>query len=79
MEVESMTGRDLIIYIIENDLLDEPIFEGGKFIGTMTAGEFAAEYNVGISTVKAWSQIGKIESYDIPEGLLIPIKQLNKI
>lgn len=74
-----MTGKDLIIYILENDLLDKPIFEDGKFIGTMTAGEFAAEYNVGISTVKAWSQIGKIATYDIPEGLLIPVKQLNKI
>lgn len=31
-----MTGRDLILYILMNNLEDEPVFEEGKFIGFVT-------------------------------------------
>lgn len=73
-----MTGKDLIVYILENNLLNEPIFGNGKFIGTMTVGELAAKNNVGKSTVKVWSELGKVETYDIPDGMLIPLTAYNE-
>ena len=43
-----MTGRELIIYILQNNLEDEIV------IDTENAEEVALHYGVGISTVKAW-------------------------
>lgn len=48
-----MTGRELIIYILSNDLEDEPIFKDGKLIGHITIEEAAVKLDVGIETVKA--------------------------
>ena len=48
-----MTGRDLIIYILQNNLEDEEIFKDGKFIGFVTLNEAAVRLNVGVETVKA--------------------------
>lgn len=49
-----MTGRDLIIYILANNLEDEFVFKDGKFIGFVTVGEAAAKANVGDATIYAW-------------------------
>lgn len=46
-----MTGRDLIIYILENGLEDEPVFKDGKFIGFITAIEAAEKMGVGTATI----------------------------
>lgn len=46
-----MTGRDLIIYILANGLEDEEVFQDGKFIGFVTAGEAAAKLGVGVATI----------------------------
>ena len=67
-----MTGRDLIIYILENHLEDEPVFKNGKFIGFTTPDEFAAATNVGVATVHAWINQGRIESEAVREGIYIP-------
>lgn len=48
-----MTGRDLIIYILENSLEDEPVFKDGKFIGFITDAEAAVRLKTGISTLAA--------------------------
>lgn len=55
-----MTGKDLIIYILENDLENEPIIENGKFIGLMSVGEAASKLNVGEETVKVWIKFGRL-------------------
>lgn len=47
-----MTGRDLILYILANNLENEPVFKNGKFIGFDTEESFAAKHNVGIETVR---------------------------
>ena len=46
-----MTGRELIVYILENKLEDEPVFKDGKFIGFITAIEAAEKMGVGTPTV----------------------------
>lgn len=57
-----MTGKDLIIYILANDLEDTPIYDNGKLIGFMTLGEMAEKMGVGISTVCVWIQQGRLDS-----------------
>ena len=67
-----MTGRDLIIYILENHLENEPVFKDGKFIGFMDTNELALELNTGEATVKALIELKQIHSYDVCGMLLIP-------
>ena len=49
-----MTGRDLIIYILENNLEDEEIFKNGNPLGFVNILEAAKQFDVGIFTIKAW-------------------------
>lgn len=67
-----MTGRDLIIYILANNLEDSPIYENGKIIGFMTATEAAEKFNVGLSTIKVWVNEGTLDGIRIGEELYIP-------
>lgn len=67
-----MTGKDLIIYILQNGLENEPVFKNGKFIGFVTPDDVAVETNVGTATVHAWIQQGKLESAVVREGMYIP-------
>ena len=63
-----MTGRDLIIYILQNDLL-----------GFMTAIEAAAKFNVGLATIYAWASRNEIPSARIGEDLYIYVNAANPI
>lgn len=67
-----MTGRDLIVYILQNNLEDEPVFKNGKFIGFVTPEEVAIKHGVGTATVHAWMRMDKIESEAVLEGIYIP-------
>jgi hypothetical protein len=53
-----MTGRDLIVYILQNNLENEPVFKDGKFIGFMTEGEAAEKFDVGVATIRLWFEFG---------------------
>lgn len=67
-----MTGRELILYILSNGLEDEQVFENGKFIGFITAGEAAAKMNVGIMTVHVWVSQKKLYGIMVGDTLYIP-------
>lgn len=67
-----MTGRELIIYILENKLEDEPVFKDGKFIGFLTAGEAAARMNVGVATVYTWIHQGRIDGLILKDTVYVP-------
>lgn len=73
-----MTGRDLIIYILENNLEDKPVFEDGKFIGFMTPEEAAELLDTGSATILALANLGKIDSEWVDGGVYIPAKGANK-
>lgn len=69
-----MTGRDLIIYILQNNLEDKPVFEDGKLLGFMTIEEAAVKSGVyGIETIKAMVQLNYIPYIKIGDMILIPI------
>lgn len=68
-----MTGRELIVYILTNCLEDEEIYKDGKVIGFITAAEAAAKFEVGVSTILLWVQMGRLPGVTIGEYIYIPI------
>lgn len=67
-----MTGRDLIIYILQNNLEDEPVFKDSRFLGFMTINEAAMKFEVGSATIKLWIDLKIIPGIKIGEELYIP-------
>lgn len=67
-----MTGRDLIIYILQNNLEDEEIIQDGKLVGFYSIEEYASNMYVGIETIKALITLGKIKSVELGGKILIP-------
>ena len=70
MEVE-MTGKDLILYILENDLENEVVLKDDTFIGFMRAEEAAVKFGVGINTIKAWFSLGKLKGIRIGDSIFL--------
>lgn len=56
-----MTGRELILYILENHLEDEPVFKNGTFVGFVPVNEAAANMGVGPATVLALTGQNKLD------------------
>lgn len=68
-----MTGRDLILYILTNNLEDEPVFNHGAFIGFMTAEDAALKLNAGVATVNALVKQEAIDYIYVGNALFIPV------
>ena len=60
-----MTGKELILYILQNDLEDAVVIKDGIFVGFMNEEEAAVKFNVGISTIKAWHTCGMLDGTKI--------------
>lgn len=67
-----MTGKDLIIYILQNDLVDKELFTEGRIPGFMTREEAAVKANVGLSTIDAWTRMKMIDYIFVVGGYYIP-------
>jgi hypothetical protein len=67
-----MTGRELIIYILQNNLEEEPVFKDGKLLGFVTAGEVAKEMDVGVATVYVWIHQQRLDGIFIGGKIYIP-------
>ena len=70
-----MTGRELIIYILQNHLEDEPVFEDGRLLGFITVDEAAAKVGVGPATIRAWLAMGLMQYIQIGDSIYIPDAQ----
>ena len=68
-----MTGRELIIYILENNLEDEVIFKNGTIIGFVSLQEAAVKFGVGTSTVATWVKLNMINHIFIGDAIYIPV------
>lgn len=66
-----MTGKELIIYILENNLENEDIFKDGKFIGFKSLAEVAEETGVGTETVRIWCLLNMIPYITINDCYLV--------
>lgn len=66
-----MTGKELILYILQNNLEDEQIsFENG-FLDFITVNEAAAKYEVGPETVRIWFALKIIDGVQIGNEVYI--------
>lgn len=74
-----MTGKDLIKYILDNDLVDKPIIQNGRLVGFMTVEEAAQKFDVGPATVDVWCQLGVIDSVVIRSGVYVPVTAIPKL
>lgn len=72
-----MTGRELILYILENHLEDEPIYKNGKLLGYMTEGEAAEKFGVGLSTIKVWVNQELLQGILVGATIYIPENSKN--
>lgn len=53
-----MTGKELILYILQNNLENEVVIKNGLLISVLSDEEAAIKFNVGIATVRAWRKYG---------------------
>lgn len=67
-----MTGRELIVYILQHNLEDKPIFTDGKLIGFMNKLEAAARLNVGVASIDAMTKREMIDHICISGVTYIP-------
>lgn len=64
-----MTGKELILYILQNNLENVTVLEDGFFVGFMTAEEAAVKFGVGVATVWAWYNCKMIRGTKIGDSL----------
>ena len=64
-----MTGRDLIVYILNNNLENEEIFKDGVLLGLLDENEIAVKFGVGVATVEAWYDLGMIKGIKIGDSI----------
>lgn len=69
-----MTGRDLIIYILKNNLEDEPVFIDGIVLGFLTVEEAAVKLGVAVSTIYIWIGQGVLDHIQIGGTYFVPAK-----
>lgn len=66
-----MTGRELIIYILENNLEDENIVKDGIFMGLITVQKAAVKFDTGEATIRAWYDCGILNGVKINNEIFI--------
>ena len=64
-----MTGKELILYILQNNLENEVVIKDGIFIWLMNEEEAAAKFGVGVATIKAWCICGMLSGTKIGDHL----------
>lgn len=64
-----MTGRDLILYILQNKLEDEVVIKDGIFVWLMSEEEAAVKFEVGVAQVRAWYVTGMLDGTKIGDHL----------
>lgn len=69
-----MTGRDLIVYILKNELEDEMLIKDGIFLGMRTEKDIAVMFDVGIATVKAWYKEGILPGIKIGDTIFFSVE-----
>jgi hypothetical protein len=67
-----MTGKELILYILRNDLENTIVLKDGFFVGFMTEKEAAVKFGVGTATIRVWYDCEKIDGIQIGDSLYFP-------
>lgn len=64
-----MTGKELILYILQNNLENTVVLQDGFFVGFMTEEEAAVKFGVGVATIRAWYQCRMLNGTQIGDSL----------
>ena len=72
-----VTGRELIIFILRNNLEDEIVIENDIFFGLMTEKEASIKFGVGEATIRAWYELGTLYGIKIGNSIFILDKKQN--
>lgn len=74
-----MTGRELIIYILKNNLEDAELFSSSDSLMPffITVEEAAVKWNTGKATLKALIEIGKLKGIRIGERYFVLATEKN--
>lgn len=64
-----MTGKELILYILQNNLEDTIVLQDGFFIGFMTEEEAAVKFGVGVANIRAWYHCNMLKGTKIGDSL----------
>ena len=67
-----MTGKELIIYILKNNLENEEVFKDGKIVGFLTIEQAAEQWTVGVETVRMWHTLSIIDGIRIGKTIYVP-------
>ena len=67
-----MTGRDLIVYILENRLEDQEIIKDGKILGFVAPDEAAVKLGVGTATIYVWIWQKRLPAVRVGDRFYIP-------
>ena len=68
----SVTCKELILYILANDLEDELVFNNGTFVGFMTVDEVALKLNIGVAAVCALIEREVLDHICIDTTVFVP-------
>lgn len=64
-----MTGKELILYILQNNLENAVVLEDGFFVGFMSEKEAALKFGVGTATIRAWYNCKMLKGIKIGDVL----------
>ena len=73
-----MTGRELIQYILSNNLENEPVCTDGVFIGFMPSEKAALELKTGVATVITMYFLGKLDGINVGDNIYISVPSVLK-
>lgn len=68
-----MTGRDLIIYILENGLEDKKVLDDDKILGFETLYGLAEKKDTGVETIFALCKMHDVPTVLINNKVCIPV------
>lgn len=73
-----MTGKDLIIYILQNNLENVELIKDGKLV-FMDERQAAVKFNVGIASIKTMVKTGIIPGFELGDTtfLAVPITAID--
>ena len=66
-----MTGKELIIYILENNLLNVSVFEYNSVVGLLTIDQAAIKLNVGKATIATYLMMNRLDEVVIGDKIFI--------
>lgn len=66
-----MTGKELMLYILENNLENKQVVNNGRFLDFLTVEEAAVKFGVGIPTIYVWAEFGVIDCLKIGKEIYI--------